>query len=108
MNRLFGLPGFSIGGSTEANTKGIWVWCRDHPYNKEQCLVVMDSEGLGDTEKEDGINQDVHVFALAVLLSSCLVYNSWSAIDESAIQNLRYFIALFDHPLLSSVFSTAH
>ena len=89
MNRLFGHAGFSIGSSTEANTKGIWIWCRDHPLDNKLCLVVMDSEGLGDTEKEDGINQDVHVFALAVLLSSCVVYNSWNAIDENAIQNLR-------------------
>ena len=89
MNRLFGHSGFSISESTEANTKGIWIWCRDHPFDDNLCLVVLDSEGLGDTEKEDGINQDVHVFALAVLLSSCVVYNSWSAIDENAIQNLR-------------------
>lgn len=88
MNRLFGHSGFSIGSSTEANTKGIWIWCRDHPLDNKLCLAVMDSEGLGDTEKEDGINQDVHVFALAVLLSSCVVYNSWNAIDENAIQNL--------------------
>lgn len=88
MNRLFGHSGFSIGSSTEANTKGVWIWCRDHPLDNELCLVMMDSEGLGDTEKEDGINQDVHVFSLAVLLSSCVVYNSWNAIDENAIQNL--------------------
>ncbi|XP_028392274.1 guanylate-binding protein 2-like [Dendronephthya gigantea] len=101
MNRLFGQSGFSIGGTTEANTKGIWVWCRDHPCNEEQCLVVLDSEGLGDTEKEDGINQDVHVFALAVLLSSCVVYNSWNAIDENAIQNLSLVTQMIEFIQLS-------
>ena len=32
-------------------TKGIWVWCVRHPHKTDTCLVLLDTEGLGDVEK---------------------------------------------------------
>jgi len=35
----------------QAKTKGIWVWCVPHPHKADTCLVLLDTEGLGDVEK---------------------------------------------------------
>ncbi|WAR13732.1 GBP5-like protein, partial [Mya arenaria] len=44
-------PGFAIGDTILSTTKGIWVWCRDHPEQKDTVLILLDTEGLGDVEK---------------------------------------------------------
>lgn len=49
--RLFAPPGFSLGSSVRAHTKGIWMWCVPHPCKPGHTLVLLDTEGLGDTEK---------------------------------------------------------
>jgi len=46
-------------------------------------VVVIDTEGLGDTEKEQ--NNDVRIFMLAVLLSSHIIYNCTGVIDNDTI-----------------------
>ena len=43
--------GFDLGSTIQSKTKGIWVWCRPHPKNAGQCLLLLDTEGLGDVEK---------------------------------------------------------
>ncbi|XP_067318555.1 guanylate-binding protein 2-like, partial [Anolis sagrei] len=90
MNRLAGKrTGFSLGCEMQANTKGIWMWCLPYPDRKDQTLVLLDTEGLGDVDKADKQN-DSWIFALSVLLSSTLVYNSMGTIDQSAIDKLQY------------------
>ncbi|XP_032083564.1 guanylate-binding protein 7-like [Thamnophis elegans] len=52
MNKLAGKnSGFPLGSIEEAETKGIWMWCVPHPDRPNQTLVLLDTEGLGDTEK---------------------------------------------------------
>ncbi|ELW72645.1 Guanylate-binding protein 5 [Tupaia chinensis] len=52
MNRLAGrTKGFSVGGTVQSHTKGIWMWCMPHPENPNHTLVLLDTEGLGDVEK---------------------------------------------------------
>ncbi|XP_065447027.1 guanylate-binding protein 1-like [Chrysemys picta bellii] len=55
--------------------------------------VLLDTEGLGDVEKGDTKN-DTWIFALAVLLSSTLVYNSRGTIDQQAMDQLHYVTEL--------------
>ncbi len=43
--------GFDLGSTIQSKTKGIWVWCRPHPKKAGQCLLLLDTEGLGDVEK---------------------------------------------------------
>nr|XP_060616564.1 guanylate-binding protein 1-like isoform X1 [Anolis sagrei ordinatus] len=94
MNRLAGKrTGFSLGSTVQANTKGIWMWCVPYPDRKDQTLVLLDTEGLGDAEKGDTQN-DTWIFALAVLLSSTLVYNSLGTIDQNAMDQLHYVTEL--------------
>ncbi|KAI5092917.1 guanylate binding protein 1 [Silurus meridionalis] len=52
LNRLAGKKtGFALGSTIESKTKGIWMWCVQHPYNAKQTLVLLDTEGLGDVDK---------------------------------------------------------
>ncbi|XP_067874544.1 guanylate-binding protein 1-like [Heterodontus francisci] len=85
--------GFSLGSTIQSQTKGIWMWCVPHPLNPDHCLVLLDTEGLGDVEKGDEKN-DSWIFALAVLLSSMLVYNSIGTIDQYAVEKLHYITEL--------------
>nr|XP_031527477.1 guanylate-binding protein 6-like [Vicugna pacos] len=90
MNRLAGQNhGFSLGSTVRSETKGIWMWCVPHPSKESHTLVLLDTEGLGDVEKGDS-KSDSWTFALAVLLSSCLIYNSMSTINHQALEQLQY------------------
>ncbi|XP_044847493.1 guanylate-binding protein 1-like [Mauremys mutica] len=96
MNRLAGKrTGFSLGSTIQSHTKGIWMWCLPHPHSGRagHTLVLLDTEGLGDVEKGDGKN-DVWIFALSVLLSSTLVYNSLGTINQQAMDQLHYVTEL--------------
>lgn len=79
--------GFGVGETVQACTRGLWV-CTDfleEPAGGTRVLVV-DTEGIDALDAES--EHDVKVFALAVLLSSVLVYNSMSHLDEAAVQTL--------------------
>ncbi|XP_067399344.1 guanylate-binding protein 1-like isoform X2 [Emydura macquarii macquarii] len=94
MNKLAGKrTGFSLGSTVQSHTKGIWMWCVPHPCRAGHTLVLLDTEGLGDVEKGDTKN-DTWIFALAVLLSSTLVYNSMGTINQQAMDQLHYVTEL--------------
>ncbi|XP_044846751.1 guanylate-binding protein 1-like [Mauremys mutica] len=94
MNRLASKrTGFSLGSTIQSHTKGIWMWCLPHPRWAGHTLVLLDTEGLGDVGKGDGKN-DTWIFALAVLLSSTLVYNSMGTINQQAMDQLHYVTEL--------------
>ncbi|KAL3866792.1 hypothetical protein ACJMK2_044061 [Sinanodonta woodiana] len=96
LNRLMDKrSGFALGSTIESKTKGIWAWCRRHPINQEQCLLLLDTEGLGDVKKGDE-NNDNWIFALSVLLSSTLVYNCLSTLQQDALEKLHYVTELTD------------
>ncbi|XP_078236446.1 guanylate-binding protein 3 [Pogona vitticeps] len=98
MNKLAGKEqgGFSLGATIQANTKGIWMWCRPHPLKPDHTLVLLDTEGLGDVEKSNTEN-DSWIFALSVLLSSTFVYNSMSTINHYALEQMHYVTELTEH-----------
>ncbi|KAJ6663883.1 hypothetical protein lerEdw1_009964 [Lerista edwardsae] len=90
MNRLADKrKGFCLGTTVQAETKGIWMWCLPHPRRRDHMLVLLDTEGLGDVGKADSRN-DAWIFALAILLSSTMVYNSMGTIDQNAVEKLQY------------------
>uniref|UniRef100_A0A8D2J786 GB1/RHD3-type G domain-containing protein n=1 Tax=Varanus komodoensis TaxID=61221 RepID=A0A8D2J786_VARKO len=94
MNKLAGkTSGFALGSMLQACTKGIWMWCIPHPEKPDQTLVLLDTEGLGDVAKGDSTN-DTWIFALTLLLSSTLVYNSKGTIDQPALNELHYVTEL--------------
>ncbi|XP_048011473.1 guanylate-binding protein 1-like isoform X2 [Megalobrama amblycephala] len=84
---------FPLGSTIESQTKGIWMWCVDHPTKAGTTLVLLDTEGLGDVDKGDS-KHDTNIFCLAVLLSSTLVYNSRGTINNRAVEELQYVTEL--------------
>lgn len=55
----------------------------------------MDSEGLGDLDKEQ--NYDLQIFTLSLLLSSFFIFNSSGAIDEHSLNSLSIVTSLLAH-----------
>ncbi|XP_075835097.1 guanylate-binding protein 5-like [Microtus pennsylvanicus] len=96
MNKLAGKEkGFSVGSTVQSHTKGIWMWCVPHPEKPDHTLVLLDTEGLGDIEKINK-NNDTQIFALAILLSSTIVYNTMNTIDQGAIDLLHNVTEMTD------------
>ncbi|XP_036774247.1 guanylate-binding protein 4-like isoform X2 [Manis pentadactyla] len=94
MNRLAGQNhGFQLGSTVRCETRGIWMWCVSHPIKPNHTLVLLDTEGLGDMEKGDPKN-DSWIFALTVLLSSILIYNSMGTINHLALEQLHFITEL--------------
>ena len=53
LNRLMNrTDGFPLGSTVEAKTKGIWMWIGDFPGDSSRAIVLLDTEGLNDPEKE--------------------------------------------------------
>ncbi len=68
-------------------TQGLWIW--GNPIfikERNMHLIFIDTEGSGSVDRST--SYDAKLFALIVLLSSYLVYNSMGVIDETAITNL--------------------
>ncbi|XP_022352343.1 guanylate-binding protein 4-like [Enhydra lutris kenyoni] len=94
MNRLVGQNhGFRLNSTVRSETKGIWMWCVPHSTKKNHTLILLDTEGLGDVKKVDPKN-DSWIFALTVLLSSTLIYNSMGTINHQALEQLHYVTEL--------------
>ncbi|XP_061436655.1 guanylate-binding protein 1-like isoform X1 [Lethenteron reissneri] len=81
--------GFSLGNELQSQTKGIWIWPVRHPRDERKCLLLLDTEGLGDVEKANE-EHDIWLFVMAVLLSNILVYNTVGTLDHSGLEQLLY------------------
>lgn len=88
--------GFAVGDSVRACTAGIWVRpSKPEPGKNGSVCLLLDCEGTGNTERDR--EHDARLFALAVLLSSFLVFNSRGVLDERAIQALAMAAGLAQH-----------
>lgn len=82
---------FTVGPTTRACTKGIWMWSEPivmtnpatgTPIN----ILVIDTEGIGAPTAD--ATHDTRIFALGLLLSSYFIYNSVGSIDEQALSQM--------------------
>jgi hypothetical protein len=48
-------------------------------------VIFMDTEGLGDVDK-DGANNDLRIFMLTLLLSSHCIFNCTKVIDSKMLE----------------------
>ena len=91
--------GFAVGSTVEACTRGINLWSeplmRAAPDGSPYAVLWLDTEGVSSTEAN--AEHDARVFALAVLLSSVVIYNSVGVIDEDAISGLGFIANLTRH-----------
>ncbi|KAI9141250.1 guanylate-binding protein [Paraphysoderma sedebokerense] len=90
--------GFDIGSSIEPQTQGIWMWplsqsqLQEAGFPSDISIILLDTEGLGSFTKTE--SHDVKIFALAVLLSSYMIYNSLGTIDDNAMDNISLIVEL--------------
>ena len=89
--------GFGVGPTFKPCTKGIWIWSDPimitNVHNPEPFpAFLIDTEGLGAYDEE--INHDSKIFLIAVLISSLFIFNSFGAIDETAINSLSFVLNL--------------
>jgi hypothetical protein len=88
--------GFPVGPTIQPCTKGLWLYRRvffaPKDKEKEQPMLIIDTEGLGAFDEEE--NHDTKIFLLSLLLCSLLVYNSVGSIDEGALTNLSLVVNL--------------
>jgi hypothetical protein len=76
--------------------QGLWIWgtpIKGQTADGEpMSILVIDSEGIGALDEDS--THDSRIFSLAILLSSCFLYNSVGSIDENAVQNLSLVVNL--------------
>lgn len=82
--------------AVDACTKGLWMWNvpleATSPSGEPVSIILIDSEGLG---SPGGIAETVHcIFALALCISSCYIFNSLCNINESDLENLASVVEL--------------
>lgn len=97
LNMLMGKAGgFTVGPTVKACTKGLWIWGKAVEVDgADTHFLFIDSEGLGSTVRSE--SYDVRIFALAILLSSFFMYNSFGTIDGTAISKLSLVLNLTKH-----------
>ena len=69
-----------------------------------ETVLLVDTEGLGSLEEDQ--NHDAKIFALALLISSLIIYNSVGSIDDEAIQRLGLVIKLSKYVDLDEIHQT--
>jgi len=87
-------PGFTVGPTTRACTKGIWMWSKPLRVRGVNVFVV-DTEGIGAPTAD--ATHDTRIFALGLLISTYFIYNSVGTIDEQALNNLYLVTRLSEH-----------
>ena len=88
------LGGFHWRGGAERDTTGILMWSKVFvikvpPKRKEVAIVLMDTQGAFDSSST--VRDCATIFALSAMLSSVLVYNLTSNIQEDDLQHLELF-----------------
>ena len=70
------------------NTKGLFIWKKAIQLENGVKLLLIDSQGLS---KNDPESSGQKLFILSILLSTCLIYNTSSSINEDTLSNLAYY-----------------
>ena len=75
--------GFGVGPTINPCTKGLWCWgtpIKGTSHTGESInIIVIDTEGIGALDEDQ--THDTKIFTLAILASSCFIYNSVGSID---------------------------
>ena len=82
---------FKVGQKTE----GIWLWVSPILLNNGSKLLILDCQGLNKKENNEK-NEKISfkLFKLAVLLSTCIIYNTQGELNDDFINDFVYFTDL--------------
>eukprot|EP00096_Caligus_rogercresseyi_P004699 TRINITY_DN1910_c0_g1_i1.p1 TRINITY_DN1910_c0_g1~~TRINITY_DN1910_c0_g1_i1.p1 ORF type:complete len:527 (-),score=169.95 TRINITY_DN1910_c0_g1_i1:378-1958(-) len=87
------LEGFHWRGGADRDTTGILLWSEvfllTNSSGKEIAVLLMDTQGAFDSSST--VRDCATIFALSAMLSSVLVYNLTSNIQEDDLQHLQLF-----------------
>ena len=83
LNLLMETEVFKVGSRVQACTAGIWV---NQVIKNRQSYLFIDVEGFGSTSRSS--NDDGKLLAMALSISSLVIYNSIGVINESKINHL--------------------
>lgn len=77
--------GFNVASTINPCTKGIWIWntlleAREVGIDLDKKILILDCEGFGGVDQEQ--NHNSQIYLLAFLLSSYLIYNCVSRLEE--------------------------
>jgi hypothetical protein len=86
---------FEVGDTVNACTAGIWVRASRPSGLDGSVTLLLDCEGTGNTDRDR--EHDSRLFALAVLLSSTLIFNTRGVITDAAVQSLATAASLAQH-----------
>ena len=87
-------PGFGVGESVQACTKGLWLCKNFFRVNDDLDVLYIDTEGIDALDASD--SGDVRIFTLALMLSSAFMYNSTGHIDEASLSTLGLMTRVTD------------
>jgi len=78
--------GFATGNSTNACTRGVWIYPLPMPTHDNRCFVVLDTEGTASLEAKAA--QDARLIGIALSLASIFIFNSSGSLDETSLSDL--------------------
>ena len=82
--------GFKIGEKIE----GIWIWGKPIDLDNDIKLLILDSQGINNDNKDTINNINNKLFMLNLLLSTCLVYITKGELTNEIINEFLYFMDL--------------
>ena len=82
--------GFKIGEKIE----GIWIWGKPIDLDNDIKLLILDSQGINNDNKDTINNINNKLFMLNLLLSTCLVYITKGELTNEIINDFLYFMDL--------------
>lgn len=92
------MNGFKVDPSSNACTKGIWIWPKAAPSangnSKKMETFILDCEGSQSTSRAATSALDSKLIELVLLISSALVWNSSGNIDKPTIDALGSVLKL--------------
>ena len=82
--------GFKVGEKME----GIWIWGKPLTIDNDIKLLILDCQGINNTNKDDINNINNKLFILSVLLSTCIIYVTKGELTDDIIKEFFCFTDL--------------
>ena len=93
----------NVSFNTNTSTEGIWLWGTPITLDNGVKVIVMDTQGL---DKNNSYSQKI--FKLSILISTCFIYITQTAIDAEAIEFLSYFTEDANKIKINETYSDNH
>ena len=78
--------GFATGNSTNACTRGVWIYPMPLNTHSTRCYIVLDTEGTASLEAK--AEQDARLIGIALSLASVFIFNATGSLDETSLSDL--------------------